>query len=130
MLIYCINPECHNRENTETCERCLSCGTLLLINNRIRLIKPLRPFTDDPYISTEIFEVDDAGTQWYPVRERRVMKVLLRSSPQLVKLFEREAQALQLIQHLCVPKSTYYDDYFTVSLENSRIFALLGDAKI
>ena len=125
MLIYCINPECYNRENTETSERCLSCGTLLLINNRIRLMKPLRPFTDDPYICTEIFEVDDAGTQWYPVRERRVMKVLLRSSPQLVKLFEREAQALQLIQHPNVPKSTYYDDYFTVSLENSRILHCL-----
>ncbi|MEO1378683.1 MAG: 4-Cys prefix domain-containing protein, partial [Cyanobacteria bacterium J06635_10] len=36
-MIYCINPECKQRENRDRIENCENCGTNLLINNRYRL---------------------------------------------------------------------------------------------
>lgn len=94
MSSYCINPLCDHRRNPDDIEHCLSCGTSLLINDRIRLVKPLRPFTDDPFNYFEVFEVDDAGTRWNPVRKQRVMKVLKWKSPKLVKLIEQESLTL------------------------------------
>lgn len=63
-MSYCINPLCDHRQNPDDAQNCLSCGTSLVINNRIRLIKPLRALNDNPFSYTEVFEVDDAGTQW------------------------------------------------------------------
>ncbi|BAB78314.1 4-Cys prefix domain-containing protein (plasmid) [Anabaena sp. FACHB-709] len=48
-MSYCINPLCAQRQNPDDVETCLYCGTSLLINDRIRLIKPLRLLTDNPY---------------------------------------------------------------------------------
>ena len=117
---YCINPLCPQRENSDDLDNCLSCGTSLLINKRIRLIKPLRPLTDEPDSSFEVFEVDDAGTQWNPVRKQRVIKVLKWNSPKLRQLIEREALSLQLIRHPCIPRSTI-DDFFSFTPENSPL---------
>lgn len=119
-MAYCINPLCNQRHNPDKVESCLACGTSLLINNRIRLIEPLRPLNDDPFSYFEVFEVDDAGTKWHPVRERRVMKVLKWSEVKLVELMRREALALQLIKHPSIPKSTI-DDYFTFTPHNSPL---------
>nr|WP_256090775.1 serine/threonine-protein kinase [Nostoc sp. KVJ20] len=68
----------------------------------------------------EVFEVDDAGTQWNPGRKRRVMKVLKWNTPQLVDLIERESLTLRLIEHPCIPKSTI-DDFFTFIPNNSSL---------
>lgn len=111
-MSYCINPLCDHRQNPDDAQNCLSCGTSLVINNRIRLIKPLRALNDNPFSYTEVFEVDDAGTQWNPVRKQRVMKVLKLNSPKLVELIERESLSLRLIHHPNIPKSTL-DDFFT-----------------
>ncbi|MBG1268476.1 tetratricopeptide repeat protein [Nostoc sp. WHI] len=113
MSCYCINPLCNHRQNPDTAEICLSCGTSLLINNRIRLLKPLRELTENPFTYNEIFEVDDRGTKWNPVRKRRVLKVVKWSSPKFVQLIERESLALQLIQHPNIPESNTLDDFFT-----------------
>ncbi|AVH74294.1 protein kinase domain-containing protein [Nostoc sp. 'Lobaria pulmonaria (5183) cyanobiont'] len=112
MSCYCINPLCDQRQNPDNIENCLSCGTSLLINDRIRLIKPLRALTQELFTYMEVFEVEDAGTQWNPVREQRIMKVLRWGSPKMVELIEQEALTLQLIHHPRIPKSTL-DDFFT-----------------
>ncbi|MBG1267259.1 protein kinase domain-containing protein [Nostoc sp. WHI] len=120
MSCYCINPFCDNRQNPNDIENCLSCGTSLLINDRIRLVEPLRELGNNPFNYFEVFEVDDAGTQLNPGLKRRVMKVLKWDTPNLVKLIEHESLALQLIQHPNIPESTV-DDFFTFVPKNSRI---------
>jgi serine/threonine protein kinase len=117
---YCINPLCTHRQNTDDAEICLSCGTSLLIKNRIRLLKPLKALTDNPYNYFDVFEVDDAGTKWHPLREQRVMKVLRWNTPNLVELIKRESLTLQLIRHPKIPRSTL-DDYFTFVPNNSLL---------
>ncbi|MCP6762352.1 MAG: tetratricopeptide repeat protein [Fischerella sp. CENA71] len=117
-MSYCINPLCNERSNPDDAEQCSACGTSLLINNRIRLLRPLR---DDSYSYTDIFEVEDLGTKWHPVREIRLMKVLKwASEPKRVELIQREALALQVIRHPGVPTSTI-DDYFTFYPNQSSI---------
>jgi serine/threonine protein kinase len=117
---YCINPLCKQRQNPDDVNHCLLCGTSLLINDRICLVKPLRELTENPFSYMEVFEVDDAGTQWNPGRKRRVMKVLKWNTPQLVDLIERESLTLRLIEHPCIPKSTI-DDFFTFIPNNSSL---------
>ena len=117
---YCINPLCKQRQNPDDVSHCLLCGTSLLINDRICLVKPLRELTENPFSYMEVFEVDDAGTQWNPRRKRRVMKVLKWNTPQLVDLIERESLTLRLIEHPCIPKSTI-DDFFTFIPNNSSL---------
>ncbi|MBD2527579.1 protein kinase [Nostoc sp. FACHB-133] len=117
---YCINPLCKQRQNPDDVNHCLLCGTSLLINDRICLVKPLRELTENPFSYMEVFEVDDAGTQWNPERKRRVMKVLKWNTPQLVDLIERESLTLRLIEHPCIPKSTI-DDFFTFIPNNSSL---------
>lgn len=120
-MVYCINPQCSQRQNPDDIESCLSCGTSLLINNRLCLIAPLRPLDQDPYSYTEVFEVDDAGTQWHPIRERRVLKVLKWGDPKMIKLLEREAHVLSLMNHPNIPKASIIDDYFTFTPNNSSL---------
>jgi serine/threonine protein kinase/Flp pilus assembly protein TadD len=117
---YCINPLCKQRQNPDDVNHCLLCGTSLLINDRICLVKPLRELTENPFSYMEVFEVDDAGTQWNPGRKRRVMKVLKWNTPQLVDLIEQESLTLRLIEHPCIPKSTI-DDFFTFIPNNSSL---------
>ncbi|MHC5674383.1 protein kinase domain-containing protein [Nostoc sp.] len=119
-MIYCINPLCTQRQNPDDAENCVSCGTSLLINNRIRLIKPLKALTDNPYNYFDVFEVDDAGTKWHAVREQRVMKVLKWNTPKLTELINRESLTLQLIRHPQIPRSSP-DDYFTFVPNNNLL---------
>ncbi len=112
-MIYCINPFCDQRKNPDSQTKCLSCGTSLVINDRIRLLKPLRELDKNPFSSnTEIFKVEDTGTKWEPGTKQRIMKILKWSEPKLVELFEREAKTLRLLKHPSIPKSTI-DDFFT-----------------
>jgi serine/threonine protein kinase len=46
------------------------------------------------------------------------MKVLTWSDPKLIELMQREASALQIIQHPSIPKATI-DDYFTFTVDCS-----------
>lgn len=110
-MSYCINPHCQNRQNSDNDQKCLSCGTELLINQRIRLIEPLIPLESRNY--TEVFEVDDLGT-------RKVMKVLKSQDSKLMQLFEREALVLQLLEHSGIPTVTM-DDYFTFTKDESSL---------
>ncbi|WP_223280381.1 protein kinase domain-containing protein [Nostoc sp. PA-18-2419] len=110
-MSYCINPHCQHRQNSDNSQKCLSCGTELLINQRIRLIEPLIPLESRNY--TEVFEVDDLGT-------RKVMKVLKSQDSKLIELFKREALVLQLLEHSGIPAVTM-DDYFTFTKHESSL---------
>ena len=101
-MSYCINPRCPNRQNPDNLANCQSCGTPLLVNNRYRLLKPLREL--DEFSTTEIFEIDDGGAS-------KVLKVLKR--PKLSQMFEREARVLQQLKHPGIPQ-VEADGYFTV----------------
>ena len=86
---------CISRENPDEETTCLSCGTPLIIHDRIQLVKPLRELKKNFFSYTDIFEVTDAGTKWDPGPRQRIMKVLKWSDPKLIELFERESFALQ-----------------------------------
>jgi hypothetical protein len=93
-VIYCINPNCKNRQNPDNLDCCQACGTPLLIQKRYRLIKPLRKL--NPHTHTDIFEVDDGGI-------RKVMKVLKTNNPELIEAFEQEANTLQWLKDPGIP---------------------------
>lgn len=117
---YCINPQCQQRENPHSAARCQNCGTSLLIHDRIRLIRPLRPLKQDSPSSTEVFEVEDSGTEWNRYSAPRVMKVLSSPDPKAIELLEREALVLGLLEHPGIPNVTI-DDSFTFVPNNSSL---------
>ncbi|MEH1807700.1 serine/threonine-protein kinase [Nostoc sp.] len=119
MSCYCINPLCEQRQNADDADRCQNCGTLLLINERIRLVKPLRELSESAFTDNEIFEVEDAGTEWNPGSKRRIMKVLKRGTTQFIERFEREVTALESIEHPNIPQTNGVDDYFTFTPSRS-----------
>lgn len=119
-MSYCINHLCNQRQNPDDATKCLACGNSLLINGRIRLLKPLRPLNQDPYIYTEVFEVEDAGTTLRTESQVRVMKVLKWPEPQLIEMLQRESSALQLLDHPGIPNSNH-DDYFIFPLKDTLL---------
>ncbi|MBD2255813.1 serine/threonine-protein kinase [Nostoc parmelioides] len=119
MSCYCINPLCEQRENADDADRCQNCGTSLVINKRIRLLKPLRELSESPFTDNEIFEVEDAGTEWNPGSKRRIMKVLKWGTAGFIERFEREVTALDSIDHPNIPQTNGVDDYFTFAPNRS-----------
>jgi serine/threonine protein kinase len=117
---YCINPLCSRRHNPEDSENCLACGNPLLIDGRIRLLRPLRSLDEDPSTYTDVFEVEDVEPSWGTKSRIRVMKVLRWSDPKLVRLVQRESLILQTLYHPGVPKCGV-DDYFTFTLKDGRL---------
>lgn len=109
-MSYCINPNCPNRQNPVDLEYCQACGTQLLINNRYRLVKPLRQLSEE--YSTEIFEVDDRG-------HLKVLKSLKKNRIKLIELFEQEVNILTHLRHPGIPKAEP-NESFTVLLSNSQ----------
>ena len=84
--IYCINPECRARANKHTLDRCQSCGAPLLVQERYRLVRPLRDILSAHH--TEVFEVEDWGTDERDWGTIKVMKILKYDrNPDLVRLF-------------------------------------------
>ncbi|MEM7552738.1 MAG: CHASE2 domain-containing protein [Cyanobacteria bacterium P01_A01_bin.84] len=106
-MSYCINPWCLSRQNPDEEEYCQCCGSNLVINERYRIIKPLREL--DKKHNTEVFEIDNLG-------DIKILKVLTSSRSRLIELFEQEASLLSQLEHLGVPQ---IDTYFTFSLKDS-----------
>ncbi|WP_414544794.1 protein kinase domain-containing protein [Nostoc sp. CCY0012] len=118
---YCINPLCPQRHNPDDAENCLSCGNPLLINGRIRLLRPLRSLSENPYAYTDVFEVEDFDVNLHLEPRIRIMKVLRWSDDfKLVELLQRESLVLQLLDHPGIPKSSR-DDYFTFTLNDGLL---------
>ncbi len=113
-VIYCINSKCQQRENPDNLDSCQACGTPLLINDRYRLISPLRPLSARG--QAELFEVEDLEVEAARGERHKVLKVLKRSDPTLVRLFRQEAEALNHLNHPGIPRIQLGDGYFPLSL--------------
>jgi serine/threonine protein kinase len=113
-VIYCINPDCKPRENPDNLECCQACGTPLLIENRYRLIFPLRPLSEGG--QAEVFEVEDLGVEAANGERNKVLKLLAKNDETLVRLFKQEAKILNELDHTGIPKIQLGDSYFTLSL--------------
>ncbi|MBD0266033.1 MAG: protein kinase, partial [Tolypothrix sp. Co-bin9] len=101
-MSYCINPKCSHRQNPDDFEYCQACGTQLLINNRYRLVKPLRQLS--PEYSSEIFEVDERGKQ-------KVLKSLKKNRIKLIELFQQESYILTHLRHPGIPKADLKESF-------------------
>ncbi len=101
-MIYCCNPKCPKPDDPLNAGQliCCNCGSELLLQNRYRVLKLLG---EGGFGKT--FEVDDAGT-------RKVLKVLRKTYPKAVYLFQREAEVLKQLRHPGIPR-VEADGYFT-----------------
>ena len=117
-MIYCINPECEQRENSAAAQNYLACGTPLLIADRYRILKPVR--SPNPARPTDIFEVEDLGTgenEWGTIK---VLKVLKHShNPDSVRLFQQEARVLIWLAGRGEVPQVEPDGYFAIKLLNN-----------
>ena len=117
-MIYCINPQCEQRENPAAAPNCQACGTALLIGDRYRILKPVR--SPNPARPTDIFEVEDWGTgenEWGTVK---VLKVLKHThNPDLVRLFKQEARVLIWLAGKGPVPQVEPDGYFPIKLPNN-----------
>jgi len=128
-VIYCINPKCGHLDNPDNLECCQACGTPLLIENRYRLILPLRPLSEGG--QAEVFEVEDLGVEAAKGQRNKVLKVLEKNNETLVRLFKQEAKILNELNHPGIPKIQLGDSYFTVSLpRTSKLLHCLVMEKI
>ncbi|NEO58132.1 MAG: protein kinase [Okeania sp. SIO3B5] len=105
---YCLNPNCPNPSDPLNAGRhtCCQCGSELLLQNRYRVIKPLG---GGGFGKTYL--VDDRGVE-------KVLKVLLKSHPKAISLFQQEAQVLISLRNPGIPRIEE-DGYFTFFPENS-----------
>lgn len=124
MEIYCINPKCQTRENPRDAQHCKACRTPLLIGNRYRLIHPLREL--NPARPTDIFEVEDWGTDEVEWGTRKVIKILKSThNPELIRLFKQEARILIWLRDPAFPK-VEPDGFFNLNLSyGQRIHCLV-----
>ena len=116
-MSYCINRKCKHRKNKDEQEYCANCGTPLLINNRYRLIQPLRSLELEHH--TEVWQVDD-GRNW------KFMKILETDLPKSVAFLEREARILKSLNNPGIPK-VEDDSFFTITLGITQSEQLIGD---
>lgn len=121
-MVYCINPQCSQRQEPNTATDCQSCHTTLLVNNRYRLVRPLRTL-DRAHPYGEIFEVEDIEDD----KTLKVLKVLKNNCPKLVELFRQEAKLLIDLKHPGIPRA---EEQFTLSLSNGQELHCLVMEKI
>ncbi len=105
----CISPLCYhkNADNREQCERC---GSSLILDGRYKALKSLN---ESDRRLTDVYEVLDLNDA-----NHKILKVLIRASPKLFQLFQREAHALEILHHSKIP-SVDLDCYFTYTPVNS-----------
>lgn len=117
-MIYCINPQCEQRENPAAAQNCQACGTDLLIGDRYRILKPVR--SPNPARPTDIFEVEDLGTgenEWGTVK---ILKVLKHThNPDLVRVFKQEARVLIWLAGKGSVPQVEPDGYFPIKLPHN-----------
>ncbi len=112
-MLYCINPKCSDRENLDNATSCSNCGTQLLVNNRYKLIQPLRELSGDYF--TDIFLVEDLGLSPEDWGIKKVLKVLkYNNNDDLVRLFKQESRTLMWLKNPGVP-AVEPDGYFVLN---------------
>ena len=112
-MSYCINPKCPDRQQSDDLEQCAACGTDLFIQNRYRLIRPLREIDD--WSPADIFEIDNHGAT-------QVLKVLKQLK--LLPLFEREVETLQQLNHPGIPHVDA-DGFFLLETPGGKLACLV-----
>ena len=123
-MSFCISPWCSQRQNPDEAEACQSCGTPLLINDRIRLLRPLREFV--PLIPSEVFEVEDLKGSYAIPPGRRVLKTLRTVDAKRVEMLEREIRALQMLNDPGIPKADLGDFFkFKTNSSGFPLFCIL-----
>lgn len=101
---YCINPDCHKRENFYGYGQtsCQSCGTELMIQpQKFLLSKAIYGVVEQG--NSEVFEITDLNiaSPSYP----QIVKILQPKATAIaLKLFQQEAHLLQELQALEIPK--------------------------
>jgi eukaryotic-like serine/threonine-protein kinase len=99
-MSYCVNPRCHNRQNSQNTKYCVTCSTLLsLYGDRFQIIEKIS--TSSPSHAWEVFKVID--TQVGSANAYKVLKTLKNNSPLHKELFDREKTALQKLLHSGIP---------------------------
>ena len=109
-MSYCLNPACSHPENPNHVDRCLACGSNLLLRDRYRVRKPL----GQGGFGATFLAIDEK----LPGEPSRVIKQLRPSAttPQVFKmareLFKREAETLGRIgSHPQIPQLLdYFED--------------------
>ncbi|NJK29726.1 MAG: protein kinase, partial [Acaryochloris sp. SU_5_25] len=126
-MIYCINPNCSERENRDDAEVCEYCGNRLIIENepqfksekkyRLHLIEPVQE--PHPMRTVELFEAKDVDSG-----EIRVLKLLKTPfirvfEPDMfdfyIEHFQREFETLKRFNHPGIPRVNT-EDYLTLDL--------------
>ncbi len=99
-MSYCINPECHHRQNLEDVQHCMTCHTpLILYRDRFRILEKIS--TSNALHAWEVFKVIDTHGQH--ADRYKVLKTLKNSSSLHKELFEREKTALRNLRHSGIP---------------------------
>ncbi|WNZ47654.1 bifunctional serine/threonine-protein kinase/ABC transporter substrate-binding protein [Leptolyngbya boryana CZ1] len=114
-MLYCLNPDCQRRENSEPSETCQACQTPLLIQNRYQVTQPL---CRRQYAATELFSVIDLKNPTLPL----VLKTLMSKEAKVQALFQREQVLLMEVNHADIPKG---HDVFSVTLVSGRVIHCL-----
>jgi eukaryotic-like serine/threonine-protein kinase len=115
-MLYCLNPHCEKRENSDTVEVCQFCETPLLIHGKYHIIGFL---CERLCAATELFYVTDIHKSSTVL----VLKTLISTDPKVKSLFEQEQLLSDKLIHPGIPKG--YDS-FTISLKNhSEILCLV-----
>ncbi len=129
-MIYCINPQCEQRENPAAAQNCQACGTALLIADRYRILKSVR--SPNPARPTDILEVEDLGTGENEWGTLKVLKVLKHShNPDLLRLFQQEARVLIWLAGKAKVPQVEPNGYFQIKLaHNSQKLSCLVMEKI
>ncbi len=103
-MTYCLNPNCPNPNDPANASRtsCVQCGSEILLQGRYRIRKLLG---SGGFGKTyEISDKQDNG--------HKVLKVLLKSHPKAIELFEQEARVLSSLKDPGIP-AVDSDGYFT-----------------
>jgi hypothetical protein len=105
-FVHCINPDCHHPYPQKWGQKfCQKCGTAIQLQGRY---VPLRQLGTGGFAIT--YTVYDLKSQ-----TEKVLKVLLETSPQALRLFEQEASVLAKLRHPGVPRGEP-DGFFQVQL--------------
>ncbi|MEG3880484.1 serine/threonine-protein kinase, partial [Microcoleus sp. herbarium7] len=102
-MSYCLNPACHNPQNADRTQFCLSCGSKLLLRERYRAVKPLgRGGFGRTFLAVDEDKPSKprcAIKQFFPLSQGT------SSSEKAAELFNREAVRLdELGKHPQIPE--------------------------
>ena len=132
MNIYCINPNCRQRENPDYRTECQNCNAPLTIKGYC-LFEPLHTSLENLYRSGHIAEVWDLMPHeelynWEAEASPKVLKILKRDDPIAIRLFQQEARVLSFLSEqqprLGIPK-VEADGYKEIEHRLGSIYCLL-----